>query len=55
MLTSQDGGRMQNFHRKDRKKNADSSAIIAAKHEDLLAAKRSAKRKADEWVKLFFI
>ena len=34
-------------------KNAESSAIIAAIHEALLAAKRSAKRKADEWGKLF--
>ena len=40
---------------KDRRKNAASSAIIAAKHEALLAAKRTAKRKADEWGKLFFI
>ena len=40
---------------KDRQKNADSSALIAAKHEALLAAKRSAKRKADEWGKLLFI
>ena len=40
---------------KDRMKNAASSAIIAAKHEALLASKRSAKRKADEWGKLFFI
>ena len=40
---------------KDPRKNAESSAIIAAKHEALLAAKRSAKRKADEWGKLFFI
>ena len=39
---------------RDRKKNAASSAIIAARHEALLAAKRSAKRKADEWGKLFF-
>ena len=38
-----------------RKKNAESSAIIAAKHEALLAANRSAKRKADEWGKLYFI
>ena len=29
---------------KDRKKNAESSAIIAAKHEAILAAKRTAKR-----------
>ena len=38
---------------KDRRKNAASSAIIAAKHEALLAAKRTAKRKADKWGKLF--
>ena len=38
---------------RDRKKNAESSALIAARHEALLAAKRSAKRKADEWGKLF--
>ena len=39
----------------DRKKNADSSAIIAAKHEAPSASKRSAKRNADELGKLFFI
>ena len=38
---------------KDRRKNAASSAIIAANHEALLAAKRTAKRKADEWGKFF--
>ena len=38
---------------RDRMKNAASSALIAARHEALLAAKRSAKRKADEWGKLF--
>ena len=32
---------------RDRRKNAASSAIIAAKHEVLLAAKRTAKRKTD--------
>ena len=40
---------------RDRRKNAASSALIAAKHEALLAAKRSAKKKADVWGKLFFI
>ena len=38
---------------RDRKKNAASSALIAARHEALLAAKRSAKRKAEDWGKLF--
>ena len=38
---------------RDRKKNAESSALIAARHEALLAAKQSAKRKADEWGQLF--
>ena len=38
---------------RDRKKNAESSALIAARHEALLAAKRSAKRKAEDWGKLF--
>ena len=37
-----------------RKKNAESSARYASEHEALLAAKRSAKRLADEWGKLFF-
>ena len=40
---------------KDRRKNAESSALIAAKHEALLAATILAKREADEWSKLFFI
>ena len=40
---------------RSRKKNAESSARYAAKHEAFLAAKRSVKRKADEWGKLFFI
>ena len=39
---------------RDRKKNAESSALFAARYEALLAVKRSAKRKADEWGKLFF-
>ena len=38
---------------RDRQKNAASSAIIAAKQEALLAAERTAKRKADEWGKFF--
>ena len=37
-----------------RKKNAKSLARYAAEHEALLAAKRSAKRKADKWCKLLF-
>ena len=39
---------------RDRKKNAESSALIAARHEALLAAKRTAKRKADALGKFLF-
>ena len=40
---------------RDRMKNAASSALIAARHEALLAAKRTAKREADDWGKLFLL
>ena len=53
--TSQNEAECRISIERDRKKNAESSALIAAKHEALLSPDKSAKRKADEWGNLFFI